>query len=179
MISNSMACDDKTNRASWNFTRKNSKSDGPLCQQSPRTRQFRTSAAPNPASRGRCISFPCRVVSHFSAQQRRWVMIYFNWPPGPFLATQYDKEPGGAGFEASAWRTARAWCACCLGEPRARASVRKLCFFEIMFFEIIMSKHANVTFCLVCPWRSPRGETLAIFFAFSASPRHHLQKIWL
>ena len=27
-------------------------------------------------------------------------MIYFNWPPGPFLATQYDKEPGGAGFEA-------------------------------------------------------------------------------
>ena len=29
-------------------------------------------------------------------------MIYFNWPPGPFLATQYDKEPGGAGFEARA-----------------------------------------------------------------------------
>ena len=28
-------------------------------------------------------------------------MIYFNWPPGPFLATQYDKEPGGAGFEAN------------------------------------------------------------------------------
>ena len=28
-------------------------------------------------------------------------MIYFNWPPGPFLATQYNKEPGGAGFEAS------------------------------------------------------------------------------
>ena len=28
-------------------------------------------------------------------------MIYFNWPPGPFPATQYDKEPGGAGFEAS------------------------------------------------------------------------------
>ena len=27
-------------------------------------------------------------------------MIYFNWPPGPFLATQYDKEPGGAGFGA-------------------------------------------------------------------------------
>ena len=27
-------------------------------------------------------------------------MIYFNWPPGPFLATQYDMEPGGAGFEA-------------------------------------------------------------------------------
>ena len=23
-----------------------------------------------------------------------------NWTPGPFLATQYDKEPGGAGFEA-------------------------------------------------------------------------------
>ena len=22
-------------------------------------------------------------------------------PPGPFLATQYDKDPGGAGFEAS------------------------------------------------------------------------------
>ena len=28
-------------------------------------------------------------------------MIYFNWPPGPFLATQYDMEPGGAGFEAT------------------------------------------------------------------------------
>ena len=33
-------------------------------------------------------------------------MIYFNWPPGPFLATQYDKEPGGAGFEATWW----SWC---------------------------------------------------------------------
>ena len=28
-------------------------------------------------------------------------MIYFNWPPGPFLATQYDKEPGGAEFEVA------------------------------------------------------------------------------
>ena len=28
-------------------------------------------------------------------------MIYFNWTPGPFLATLYDKEPGGAGFEAT------------------------------------------------------------------------------
>ena len=27
--------------------------------------------------------------------------VYLYWPPGPFLATQYDKEPGGAGFEAS------------------------------------------------------------------------------
>ena len=26
--------------------------------------------------------------------------VYLYWPPGPFLATQYDKEPGGAGFEA-------------------------------------------------------------------------------
>ena len=26
--------------------------------------------------------------------------INLYWPPGPFLATQYDKEPGGAGFEA-------------------------------------------------------------------------------
>ena len=27
--------------------------------------------------------------------------VYLYWPPGPFLATQYDKEPGGAGFEAT------------------------------------------------------------------------------
>ena len=26
--------------------------------------------------------------------------VYLYWPPGPFLATQYDKESGGAGFEA-------------------------------------------------------------------------------
>ena len=26
--------------------------------------------------------------------------VYLYWPPGPFQATQYDKEPGGAGFEA-------------------------------------------------------------------------------
>ena len=26
--------------------------------------------------------------------------VYLYWPPGSFLATQYDKEPGGAGFEA-------------------------------------------------------------------------------
>ena len=26
--------------------------------------------------------------------------VYLYWFPGPFLATQYDKEPGGAGFEA-------------------------------------------------------------------------------
>ena len=28
-------------------------------------------------------------------------MIYLYWPPGPFLAAQYDKQPGGAGFEAT------------------------------------------------------------------------------
>ena len=27
--------------------------------------------------------------------------VYLYWPPGPFLATQYDKEPDGAGFEAT------------------------------------------------------------------------------
>ena len=27
------------------------------------------------------------------------VLVYLCWPPGPFLATQYDKEPGGARFE--------------------------------------------------------------------------------
>ena len=27
--------------------------------------------------------------------------VYLYWPPAPFLATQYNKEPGGAGFEAS------------------------------------------------------------------------------
>ena len=27
-------------------------------------------------------------------------MIYLYWPPGPFLVTQDDMEPGGAGFEA-------------------------------------------------------------------------------
>ena len=27
--------------------------------------------------------------------------VYLYWTPGPFLATQYDKEPGGAGFEAT------------------------------------------------------------------------------
>ena len=32
MICNSMACDNKTDRVRWNLTRKNSKSDGPLCQ---------------------------------------------------------------------------------------------------------------------------------------------------
>ena len=26
--------------------------------------------------------------------------VYLYWPPGPFLATLYDKEPGRAGFEA-------------------------------------------------------------------------------
>ena len=26
--------------------------------------------------------------------------VYLYWPPGPFPATKYDKEPGGAGFEA-------------------------------------------------------------------------------
>ena len=26
--------------------------------------------------------------------------VYLHWHPGPFLATQYNKEPGGAGFEA-------------------------------------------------------------------------------
>ena len=27
--------------------------------------------------------------------------VYLYWPPGPFLLTQYDKEPGGDGFEAN------------------------------------------------------------------------------
>ena len=31
--------------------------------------------------------------------------VYLSWPPGPFLATHYDKEPGRAGFEAMRWIT--------------------------------------------------------------------------
>ena len=37
--------------------------------------------------------------------------VYLYWPPGPFLATQYDKEPGGAGFEVRSGgeSSQRAW----------------------------------------------------------------------
>ena len=31
-----------------------------------------------------------------------------------------------------AWRAARSWCACCLGEPRARGSVMNACFPHIL-----------------------------------------------
>ena len=33
-------------------------------------------------------------------------MIYFNWPPGPFPAIQYDKEPGGPGSRLELSETA-------------------------------------------------------------------------
>ena len=46
-------------------TRKNSKSDGPRCQLG--LDSFEPVPRPNSVSRGRCISFPRRVVSHFSA----------------------------------------------------------------------------------------------------------------
>ena len=54
-----------------------------------------------------------------------------------------------------AWRAARSWCACCLGEPRARGSVMKIYFRERHCIARFLLQTPTANFGIAWSWIFP------------------------
>ena len=74
-----------------------------------------------------------------------------------------------------AWRAARSWCACCLGEPRARGSVMN-CHY---YYSIVNSLECgfSAAHAIVATWHSIKPVVLFSWFE-GPSPKRTIMKVF-